>query len=279
MMKKMSKCANGDQAYMNNAARQQAWPSYLPAEARPAQQQGAAEGGSELLPPASTSYAAAPQHSNAEAYSQALARVPEQHLRQTDNSHSCATAPQRTPGEQGDPELACSMSAIPGAPICKEDGVPLANEARRDAAEGLCLKEAEIDWSGDMSLPQQGQGDGDDSLAAEDDQSSWSDADSEEYDPEGALLDIDSHVLSPRRRSSEKRRRGSAKAEVGAQSSAEPDVQHPGKSAAGGPPPLDTAPAVQKATLRFVKAILNPLYAAQVSSVIAHLRIATVRHT
>lgn len=249
---------------MNNAARQRACPSYLPAEARPSQQQGAEEDGAAPSLPADTSYDAAHQHGISAANDQAAASALEEHLRQMNNSQSCATDPQRIPEEQKDAKPTSSLSAIPNTLIKTDDGLTLTNEAKGTAAEGICLEEAEIDWSGDISLPQQGEGDGDDSLAAEDKQSSWSDADSDEYDPEGALLDIDSHVLSPRCRSSGKRRQGSARAEIGAQSSAERDHPHPGKSAAGEPIPLDAAPAVQKATLRFVKAILNPLYAAQV---------------
>lgn len=256
---------------MNNAARQQACPSYLPAEARLAQQQGAAEDGAGLAAPSSTAIDHAAQHSSAAASAQPAVNVPEKGQSQVSNSPSCAPALQQKSAELKDAEPAISAPAIPGSPNGKEAEVPLTDGGTEDAAKGVLLEEAEIDWSGDTSLQQHRQADGDGSPKAEGDQSSWSDVDSEEYDPEGALLDIDSHALSPRPRSSEKRQRGSAHAVPGAHSAAEPDHEKLGKTAAGKPPPLDPAPAVQKATLRFVKAILNPLYAAQVSNSCATL--------
>ena len=252
---------------MNNAARQQACPSYLPAEARPALQQDAAEDTEGMIKSSSTSGDQAAQHSSAVASAQPVVNVLGKPQSQISNSPTCATAPQQNPAQQKDAGLPNSASVNPGPPISREAEVPLSIGGNEDAAKGVQLEEAEIDWAGDTSLQQQKQDDGDGSPKAEGDRSSWSDADSEEYDPEGALLDIDSHVLSPRPRSSGKKQHGSAQAEVGAHPPAEPDREKPGKASAEGPPTqLDAAPAVQKATLRFVKAILNPLYAAQVSN-------------
>lgn len=257
-----------DQVYMNNAARQQACPSYLPAEARPAQQQGATEDMASMSRPGSTSYAHALQHSSAAASNQIVASVPEPPPSQICKSQSCATAAtsEITPGEQRGTELAIPTSTIPVSPIDKEDGVHLAQEASRDAAEGLRLEEAEIDWSGDTVLHQSGQVDADGCPKEEGEHSSWSDIDSEEYDPEGAPLDMDSHLLSPKRRSSEKGQESSAQSGRGAHPLAEADQDDVDRAAASEPAPRKTAPAVHKATLRFVKAILNPLYAAQVSN-------------
>ena len=244
---------------MNNAARQQACLSYLPAEARPPQQQGAAEDGAGLSRPYRTSSDQAPQHSSAAASAQPAVNVSEIHQSQISNSLSCAVAPQQSPTEQKDA----------GRPISKDAEAPSISGGDEGAAKGVQLEEAEIDWSaGDTSLQQREQADGHGSPKAEGDQRSWSNVDSEEYDPEGALLDIDSHVLSPRPRSSENRQHGSAHSDRGAHSAAEPDREKSGEDAASKPSPYNAAPAVQKATLRFVKAILNPLYAAQVSNLV-----------
>lgn len=251
---------------MNNAARQQACPSYLPAEARPAQQQCVAEDMAGMPKPSSTACDHAAQHSSAAAGAQPVANLLEKH--QSQISPSCATDPQQDIAEQKDAGLANSAGTIPGSPTSKKAEVPLTNGTQEDATKGLQLEEAEIDWSGDTSLQQQKQDDGDGSPKAEGDHSGWSDVDSEEYDPEGALLDIDSHVLSPRPRSSEKRQHGSAHSDLGAHPAAEPDRKMSGEDAAGKLSARNAAPAVQKATLRFVKAILNPLYAAQVSTLL-----------
>ena len=217
--------------------------------------------------PGSTSCAHALQHSSAAATDRLVASGPERPQTQMHKSQSCAsaTALEINSAEQST-ELAISMSAIPVSLSDKEGGVPLAKEAIADAAEGLRLEEADIDWSGNTTLQRSEQVGADGHLKEDGDHSSWSDIESEEYDPEGAPLDVDSHLLSPKRRSSEKAQRRSAQSGRSAHHSAEADQDNADKALTSEPAPSSTAPAVQKATLRFVKAILNPLYAAQVSN-------------
>ena len=188
---------------------------------------------------------------------------------------------QRSPAKHGDLNLADASSD------------------QKELAKPLQLVEAEIDWAGDTSLQPQGNGKPDGSLATELDSGSCSDdsggdyntrdpslqpqgcrdadggmaaeihpdsrseSDSgEEYDPEGAELEIGSDTFLPRRHASGNGERAPAQS-AGPHKRSHEHGQVQGSSdrgAAAG----DAANMVEKATLRFVKAIVNPLYAAHV---------------
>ena len=245
---------------MNNAARQQACPSFLPAEARPTQQQSAAENTAEdSTTPVSTAAGKASQHSNIAAGNHSLANP----TGQARSQGSSAAAAQNSLQQHHDAHPQSSTGSRLASASDQENGATQSTEAGQGAAKPLQLVEAEMDWPGDTSLQQHRQDDENNSLEAEGD-AGWSDSEEEEYDPEGALLDIDSHVLSPTQHSSQRKQKGIAHDTTPEMHNAEHESS--GRVAVSELAPGHAAAAVQNATLRFVKAILNPLYAAQVSS-------------
>ena len=181
-----------------------------------------------------------------------------------------------------------------------------ASSYQKELPKQLQLVEAEIDWAGDTSvqpqehgrpngslatgidpgscsddsggeydprdpsLQQQGRRDADGSMAAKVDPGAWSESNSgEEYDPEGAALEIDTDDFSPRRHASGRGQRGHVQP-AGPQKRSQEHGPVQGSSD-GGASPGDATSMVENATLRFVKAIVNPLYAAQVCTVPAYL--------
>ncbi len=249
---------------MNNAARQQACPSFLPAEARPVQEQSAAENtAEESISPVSTTAGKASQHGNVAAGKQPLANPSGQA-----GSQGGSAAAQNSLQQHQDAHPHSSAGSRLASASDQENGATQPIEAGQGAAKPLQLVEAEVDWSGDTSLQQHADHDENDSLETEGD-ASWSDSEEEEYDPEGALLDVDSHLLSPTQHSSKRKQIDIARNTTAEMHTAEHDSS--GRAAVGELAPEHAAAAVQNATLRFVKAILNPLYAAQVGSLLCPL--------
>ena len=272
---------------MNHAARQQACPSFLPSGAKAARQGGAADAAGSAAKPLHSVVGSGPGKTGADSFRlAAAAERSAAHPFQNGIAQQVADA-QRSPAKHEDLNLAGS------------------NSHQKELAKPLQLVEAEIDWAGDTSLQPQENGKPDGSLAAEVDSGSCSDdsgeynprdpslqqqgcrdadggmaaeihpdirseSDSgEEYDPEGAALEIDSDDFSPRRHASGTGQRGPAQS-AGPQKRSHEHGQVQGSSDRGASAG-DATNLVEKATLRFVKAIVNPLYAAQVCTLPAYL--------
>jgi len=223
------------------------------------QQHSAAENTAEgSIIPVSTTARKASQHSNVAAGKQTLANPTGQA-----GSQGGSAAAQNSLQQHQDAHLHSSAGSRLASASDQDNETTRPIEAGQGAAKPLQLVQAEMDWSGDTSLQQHGQDDEIDSLEAERD-AGWSSSEEEEYDPEGALLDIDLHVLSPTQHSSKRKQKDIARDATAEMHTAEHDSS--GRVTVGVLAPEHAAALVQNATLRFVKAILNPLYAAQVSS-------------
>ena len=271
---------------MNHAARQQACPSFLPSEAKVARQAGAADAAGNAAKPLPSVVGKGPGEAGADSFRlAAAAECSAAHPFQ--NGIAQQADAHRSPAKHGDLNLADASSD------------------QKELAKPLQLVEAEIDWAGETSLQPQGNAKPNGSLATELDSGSCSDdsagdykprdpslqqqgcrdadggmaadhpesrseSDSgEEYDPEGAALEIDSDTFSPRRHASGNVQPAPAQSQ-GPHKRSHEQGQVQGSSdrgAAAG----DAAIMVEKATLRFVKAIVNPLYAAQVCTFPANL--------
>ena len=273
---------------MSHAARQQGCPSFLPSEAKAAQQGGAADTAGHASKPLPSVAGNGPGKTGADISGLGAAA-----------EHSAAH-----PSQNG---TAQHVADAQGSPAKHEDlNLAGASSYQKELPKQLQLVEAEIDWAGDTSvqpqehgrpngslatgidpgscsddsggeydprdpsLQQQGRRDADGSMAAKVDPGAWSESNSgEEYDPEGAALEIDTDDFSPRRHASGRGQRGHVQP-AGPQKRSQEHGPVQGSSD-GGASPGDATSMVENATLRFVKAIVNPLYAAQVCTVPAYL--------
>lgn len=254
------------QVYLNNAAKQLACPSFLPAEAKPAQQQDAEDTAGKAAKHADSTGFGSPAHcTTPRPDTERLAGPVMQNSEQKDLPSSSAGS--LKPVEQGSsPEQYAgqlmSAGANLGSAMGQDSALPERHqtsglpEPEQEPPQHLQLVEAEIDWEGDTVPQQRGSVPGDSSLAAEVDPGGWSDSEAEEYDPDKEY-DLSGARHDPGAKA--KARQRPANHERGHTS---------GDRAA---PDEHAQSAVQRATLRFVKAILNPLYAAQVCHLLSQV--------
>ena len=246
------------QVYMNNAARQQACPTYLSGGAVPAKQtcsEGtlmAKDSSTEMLvaqctaPSAASLSASIPDHS----------QLP---------SSAAQPASSRDHSEGRTDSVQPSMAAkVWTGPMQGEAQVAQHHEAHLQ--KPLQLEEAEIDWTGEESAQLPGEGQADSDVESDINHAGWSDSDAEEYDPEATpQSDEEVHDLtdgaspSAAQHATHRGHLGRAQKDLGQKQKARINsCSRNGMHAREG-----VASAVHDATLRYVKAILKPLYAAQ----------------
>ena len=246
---------------MNNAARQPACPSFLSGEAVPAEQTCSK---TTLLAQAKDcTTGASALHPTAPSAAGLCAGTPAQ-------SQQPSSAAQPA-GSQGHPEghtdSAQPSMAATGMTGLAEDGPPVAPPHKAHPQKPSQLREADIDWAGEDSAQPQGCGEADCDAEPEVDHAGWSDSDAEEYDPEAMPHPDDEFQEATRGGVAPAARRASARQRSG-HTQKDLEQRHEARMSScarnGVQAREGAASAVHDATLRFVKAILKPLFAAQV---------------
>ena len=252
----------GVQVYMNNAARQPACPTFLPGEAQPAKQT-CSEG--TVVPQARDSTTGnGVLHPTAPSAASLGAGIP-------DHSQQPSSAAQPA-GSHDHPEAHTDSAQPSTAAKCMaglmQGESQVLQHHRAHPQKLLQVEEAEIDWEGEESAQPPGQGQANSDVELDGHHAGWSDSDAEEYDPEATPQpDEEFHdlphgaVASAAQHATPRGQPGHAQKDLEQKHEAciNRCSQNRVHTKEG------TAPAVHDATLRFVKAILNPLFAAQVS--------------
>ena len=251
----------GVQVYMNNAARQPACPTFLPEEAVSAKQ--TCSEGTVVAPAKDSTIGSGALQPTGPSAASLCAGIPD-HLQQLSSAPQPADSHDHPKGHTDVAQPSMAAKATTGL-VGEDLQVPPHHRAHHQ--KPLQLEEAEIDWAGEGSAQPLGQRDANSGVEAEGHHAGWSDSDAEEYDPEATLhSDEDFHDLT-HGASPSAAQHATARGRFG---HAQKDQEHKHEadvvscSQIGVHTREGAASAVHDATLRFVKAILNPLFAAQV---------------
>ena len=249
------------QVYMNNAARQPACPTFLPEEAVSAKQ--TCSEGTVVAPAKDSTLGSGALQPTGPSAGSLSAGIPD-HSQQPSPPAQPASSHDHPEGHTDSAQPSMAAIAMPGL---VEEHPQVPQHYRAHLQKPPLLEEAEIDWAGEKSAQPPGQGQAKSDVEPEFHHAGWSDSDAEEYDPEatpqpdeecpdsthGAVPSAAQHATAMGR-SGLAQKDQEHKHEAGVVSCSQNGV-HAREGAAS---------AVHDATLRFVKAILKPLFAAEV---------------
>ena len=253
----------GVQVYMNNAARQPACPTFLPGEAEPAEQT-CSEG--TVVPYARDSTTGnGGLHPTAPSAASLGAGIPD-HSQQSSSAAQPASSHDHPEGHTDSAQRSTAAEAMPGL---AEEHPQVPQHHKAHPQKPPQLEEAEIDWAGEEIAQPLGQREANSDAELESPHAGWSDSDAEEYNPEATPLSDEecpdsTHGAVPSAAQHAARRGHLGRAQKELEQKHEACINRCSQNRVH--TREGTAPAVHDATLRFVKAILNPLFAAQVSS-------------